>query len=84
MSDNEQEAEPQGPRARDLERADTPTAWQRAQAERKAEREAAQDDPGDASDEQGEELSETKRAELLRCAEAFEHTAAKLREIVGE
>ena len=78
MSDNEQqpEGEEGGIKARDLTAqlpGDEPTAWQRAMAERKAERET-----------EGEELPEAKKAELLRCAEAFEHTAAKLREIVGE
>jgi len=73
---------PTGPRARDMERADTPTAWQRAQAERAAERQKWQE--GALAGEEDEELPEAKRAELLRCAEAFEHTAAKLREIVGE
>jgi hypothetical protein len=81
------------PRANDMERADKPTAWQRAYAERKA----AQDDPGDADDADdlgnapqpaygpaAVPLTDAARAELLRCAEAYEHEAARLRKFVGD
>jgi hypothetical protein len=78
------------PRANDMERADKPTAWQRAYAERKA----AQDDPGDADDlgnapqpsygPATEPLTDRAKAELLRCAEAFENQAARLREMVAD
>jgi hypothetical protein len=70
-----------------------PTAWQRVQAERKAaqeaERSAAQDDPGDSDTLAADRpvwpagLTDKARVELLRCAEAFENTAKRLRAIVG-
>jgi hypothetical protein len=66
------------PRANEMERADKPTAWQRAMAERKA----AQDDPGDADAPGADPVAEAKRAELLRCAIAFENEAKRLREMV--
>lgn len=56
------------------ETEDKLTPWQRMQEERRAEQ---------ASEAEPDALAGARRAELLRCAEAFERTAARLREIVG-
>lgn len=56
------------------ETEDKLTPWQRMQEERRAEQ---------ASAPEPDALAGARRAELLRCAEAFEHAAARLREIVG-
>jgi hypothetical protein len=81
--DEDDEDEP-GPQARDMTAqrpGDKPTAWQRAMAERKAAQEA--NDPGDADAWQPTEpLTDRAKAELLRCAEAFENRAKRLREMV--
>jgi hypothetical protein len=89
---DDDEDEPDGPQARDMTAqrpGDKPTAWQRAMAERKAAQEA--NDPGDADDLGNEVvyrppasgLTDEGRRELRRCADAFENTAKRLREIVG-
>lgn len=80
------------PRACDLERATHPTAWQRLQAERKAEaalhaqeaHEPLADQPAYGVGPEASPLNDQAKGELLRCAEAFESTAKRLREIVGE
>jgi hypothetical protein len=81
---DDDEDEPDGPQARDMTAqrpGDKPTAWQRAMAERKAAQEA--NDPGDADAWQPTEpLTDRAKAELLRCAEAFENRAKRLREMV--
>jgi len=84
---------PPPPRARDQERA---TAWQRLQAERAAcndlrdargQSQSAEQEADDLGNERPvwpEGVTPAAREELLRCAEAFEATAARLRGIVGE
>jgi hypothetical protein len=75
---------PDGPRAGDMERATHPrpneysavTAWQKLQAERAAQQSEGLVWPAG--------LTDAARTELLRCADAFDATAARLRRIVSD